>query len=80
MSQAIDDGGPAVPRPASTDEHERRCNHFDAQSGITVRDYFAAHAPPSPARIYGDCENNLDELVQWNYEYADAMIRQRNLP
>jgi hypothetical protein len=36
---------------------------------ISLRDYFAAHAPTLSA--------GAEEEAKWAYEYADAMIRER---
>ena len=40
----INDGGPAFPRPHSTDEHEFPCNEYDDQQGMMLRDWFAGQA------------------------------------
>lgn len=51
----------------------------DQHFGLTVRDYFASHAPSIPS----DFEYIDEELsywkrrVRWNYAYADAMIAER---
>ncbi len=38
--------------------------------GITLRDYFAAHAPACPLL-------NTDDICEWRYRYADVMLRKR---
>lgn len=49
-----------------------------AWDGMTLRDWFASHAPEPPATWWGagkwpDCAG----YAMWNYQYADAMMRQR---
>lgn len=39
-----DDGGPAFPRPTSSDEHSRQCNNYDAYEGMSLHDHFAGLA------------------------------------
>ena len=45
----IETGGPAFPNPALADANF--CPHFD-MSGMTLRDYFMAHAPAEPQRWF----------------------------
>lgn len=66
----IKDGGPAFPTAMG--------------EGMSLRDYFATHAPPPPdwwIHSYADRANDLDSvanvIAQWNYAYADAMLRER---
>jgi hypothetical protein len=55
-------------------------NPFNPQSGITLRDYFAATAPPW---YYGGggsttwWKRDPQEEAKWRYEYADAMLKER---
>jgi hypothetical protein len=65
-----DDSGPAFP--------------FAALSGMTLRDYFAAHAPQPPdwwMKCYAadaqDLATVASVLAQWRHEYADAMLKER---
>lgn len=67
------DGGPAFPRqlkqvdnPIDFERHELR-----AQSGMSLRDYFAAHAPNpfDPMQIEDHCA--------FRYRFADAMLAER---
>jgi len=44
MSNKTDLGGPAFPRPASTDEHRDMCNVYQDQQGMTLWDWYVAHA------------------------------------
>lgn len=67
MSQPISDGGPAFPRTGAD-------GHTSPQSGMTIRDYFAAAALPQvDQRSHG----TLDEIALECYQIADAMIRAR---
>lgn len=75
-----ENGGPAFPRPAGhnglrgIDEHRGN----EPEDGMTLRDYFAAHAPvPSDSWQGGSWRHNLQSLVEWNYHYADEMLRKR---
>lgn len=71
------DGGPAFPRPVSTDEHDSPCNVFYEQSGMTLRDYFAALAMagnrPNPNGFGGYAERAM-----YAYKMADAMLAERD--
>ena len=44
-----------------------------ASDGLTVRDYFAAKAMQSMAKLYGDYEHRANEA----YRMADAMMKER---
>lgn len=78
-------GGAAFPRLKRLDSpsHEYTAESFD---GMSLRDYFAAEAPPPPTWWMKDYASNAKDLgavadciAQWNYEYADAMIKRREL-
>ncbi len=63
------DGGPAFP-------------HWDGPSGtcfngMTLRDYFAAAALPAMITTWKESINEA-ECVQAAYEYADAMLAERD--
>jgi hypothetical protein len=47
--------------------------------GMSLRDYFAAHAPEIPSyMVVADSEEEYPEsIARWNYIYADAMIKER---
>lgn len=69
------DGGPAFPR------EDYQSIDAPGQRGMSLRDYFAAHAPPAPAWWFEDYESALRDLdmfaqheAQWRMAYADAMI------
>jgi hypothetical protein len=59
-----DDSKPAFPYTGCGDE------------GMTMRDYFAAHAPDAPQAWHG-AERNISDLIQWRWYYADAMLQER---
>lgn len=54
-------GGPAFPSDFSLPENQ----------GMTLRDYFAAHAPLPPETM------DMDEHCALRFRYADAMLRAR---
>ena len=70
-----DDGGPAFPRPLSTDDHQNQCNLYDEQDGMTLWEYTAiaamqgllATVPPGARR---------DLAVEAGL-YADEMMAER---
>lgn len=62
-----DTGGPAFPQQ----------DDATGSAGMTLRDYFAAHAPEPPAEWRGGDRRLLDVIV-WRYWYADAMLKERN--
>ena len=65
-------GGPAFPRPYSG------TSQF-AQEGMTLRDYFAAKAMQAMISVWATSVDawNEDELAEWAYEQADAMLKAR---
>lgn len=79
------DGGPAFPRSASSDEGAELHNIAFAQAGMSLRDWFAGQAlqgmlarltsfNPAP----GYPEHWHAAISQEAYEIADAMIAKRN--
>ena len=67
----INDGGPAFPRPAGDFNGSRHGN--GAQTGMTLRDYFAAKAMQEMVNEYDD----FDFMAQTAYAMADAMLKAR---
>lgn len=67
------DGGPAFPRVGEWEE-----------PGMSLRDYFAAHAPPMTDEWWEDSAEEESHWVEaqaaWNYAYADAMLKAREEP
>lgn len=65
------DGGPAFPQPT---------HHGDGIQylGISMRDYFAAHAPVVPEDFDGQMgETQIERMIRWRWFYADAMLAER---
>jgi hypothetical protein len=98
MSGPIPNGGPAFPvtdgqtahrvamaatsKPGST-EADYIAAMARAMAGMTLRDWFATHAPPPPAwwlDQYG-ATTSLNEhgklIADWNWAYADSMLAAR---
>ena len=83
----IDNGGPAFPRAMGNMGDADTIARDQGAEGMTLRDFFAAHAPPMPLSIWGttdlnlhtdaDCAGYLAVIAMWRYLYADAMIEQR---
>lgn len=70
---AKDNGGDAFPVSAPTGIY----------AGMTLRDYFAAHAPWSPANFLGDPTDEAVHKVaaymaKKAYAFADAMLAERS--
>ena len=74
----MDDGGPAFPRPRS----EGNLEVYDAQDGMSLRDYFAAQvlAALVGSQHYAlgqQNEEGRDGLAFYAYATADAMLKAR---
>ena len=84
---AKDTSGPAFPALSfivPNDLEARHVTRLGETQGMTLRDYFAAHAPFVPEvwgskhRLAGLADAQM--CAKWNYEYADAMLTERNKP
>lgn len=65
-------GGPAFPNvPDGAGD-----KWADWDKGISIRDYFATHAPP-PGRFKPDDQPSEEFYAEWAYAYADAMLAER---
>jgi len=62
-----DTGGPAFPVPLDA---------FDDREGMTLRDYFAAHAP-NPPETWKAEKDEAANIIEWRWAYADAMLKAR---
>jgi hypothetical protein len=51
--------------------------HIDKRDGMTLRDWFATHAPEPPITWWGHGSRDCSGRAKWNYQYADAMIVER---
>lgn len=68
----IDQGGFAFPQVYEIDGNWVK-DPIPEKSGMTLRDYFAGQA------MISACEDwNPEECAKMAYEYADAMIAERN--
>lgn len=81
----IDDGGAAFPVLERSGVDRDEVTHYHVEGGMSLREYFAAHAPPKPETfrplIYARTEESeIDCLIRWQWHYADAMIRARTNP
>lgn len=81
MADAMhDDGGPAFPRP-SGEAVDVEGNHFfpEAQSGMSLRDWFAGQAAIGYLAIHADGLPipSADEVSKYAYRVADAMLAAR---
>ena len=73
------DGGPAFPRPFS----DIVGGIYEAQEGMSLRDYFAAKAP-IPDEVLSEAIDTTPhltdaqpKLARWCYAWADAMLAER---
>jgi hypothetical protein len=58
---------------------ESGARHKGAYEGMSLRDYFAAHAPEVPDDFaWSNGETDLiQRMIRWRYYYADAMLESR---
>lgn len=54
-------------------------NTAPGTQGMTLRDYFAAHAPDAPPDFAWNDDESLSfqRMSRWSYVYADAMLAER---
>lgn len=86
-SRGVGDGGPAFPVAefdGQTFLVKTRDELKRLLSGMTLRDYFAAHAPEPPQWWIDGYKSALNDLnkygqhiAQWNFVYADEMVKER---
>ena len=69
---SIKDGGPAFPSARDM----RHNPDFDHEGGMSVRDHFAGLAM---AAIIPDTQLGFDAICAEAYQYADAMLRAREI-
>jgi len=90
MKQKIETGGPAFPVSTAEASEGHQDGHNTWQfPGMTLRDYFAAHAPIGVAdaneafyRAHGRnalTSEMLDTLARLRSMYADAMLKAREV-
>jgi hypothetical protein len=74
------DGGPAFPIQAFTARIGSAQVVCAPSPGLSIRDYFAAHAPPMPQawrQVRSDFRSEAEAHARWALEYADAMLVER---
>jgi hypothetical protein len=75
MTDKIEDGGPAFPRPQSNSSMR------DSQDGMSLRDYFAAKAMQGLLSSGVKCgPDAVPRIATGSYILADAMLRARAKP
>jgi hypothetical protein len=78
---AAADGGPAFPVEVQTYNGMMRglqtSSHSQWETGMSLRDYFAAKAMPDLMRDVGD-RSPFCEVAKMAYEMADAMLAARS--
>tara|TARA_R110000782_G_scaffold54184_1_gene114704 strand:- start:400 stop:654 length:255 start_codon:yes stop_codon:yes gene_type:complete len=80
---SADNGGPAFPRTGNSSFAKPQNNRFDnePETGMSLRDYFAAHCPITWDEAQNYNTGGTDEM-QWfvamRLQYADTMIAIRN--
>lgn len=84
MSSIPQQGGPAFPYAFHFPEQDGEPGGINF--GMSLRDYFAAHAPtvreiPSEIPYFDDKQSrhqsSAERYAQWSYAYADAMLAER---
>jgi hypothetical protein len=66
-----DDGGPAFPGTAENYKYE-------GCAGMSIRDYFAAKAMQGWTSNPLPNESSIQEVAEWAYRQADAMLAARS--
>ena len=87
MSNQINDGGPAFPlgptastmKPHADGGGHVIVTHYGMESGMTLRDYFAAAALNVQAHQFVDPYKDRELLAQDCYDIADAMLKAREV-
>lgn len=69
------DGGAAFARHYSEKWPD---GSYEAQSGMTLRDYFAASAMQALIGADLEARQNPDKAAHWAYQNADAMLKERS--
>ena len=66
------DGGPAFATQLETNR-----DGYAITGGMTIRDYFAAKALQGWLSNPGPSDETINEVAQWSYRMADAMLKAR---
>jgi len=72
-----DTGGSAFPHDEIQEVFENKLRVWSPSSGMTLRDYFAAKALQGIIALQ-DGAGNQNDTARYCYEYADAMLTERN--
>lgn len=83
MSATPNDGGPAFPHHEVWDEAKPEIGWIGG--GMSLRDYFAAHAPPADQEWLNTYARNegvitpgwVNAKTSWAYYWADSMLKAR---
>jgi len=51
---------------------------FQPEWGMSLRDWFASHAPEPPPTWWGGGAKDCAGCALWNFQYADAMLAERS--
>ena len=70
-----DTSSPAFP---STLQYFPEDTFSQESEGMSLRDYFAAHAP-NPPENWRKNPDNLFRQTEWRWYYADAMLKTREM-
>ena len=90
MTDKRDDGGPACPHEADYVRGEKMGEYVfnvDFHPGLSLRDYFAAHASDKDVDYYREYKAPAGRskrlptksVVEARYLFADAMLKERKL-
>ena len=75
----LQNGGPAFPRPTSEQDPQNDTLQYDAQTGMTLRDWFAGQALSGLANHadfdHYEQESHSANLATLAYAIADAMLK-----
>jgi len=78
MSASINDGGPSIPNDGGPAFPRTGAGgHTSPQSGMSIRDYFAAAALKGQAHRLASPYEHRDILAADCYAIADAMLKAR---
>lgn len=51
-------------------------NNGFSTTGMSLRDYFAAHAP-EPTKSWHGGDRSVDDVIAWRWHYANEMLKAR---
>ncbi len=79
MAEKIETGGPAFPTGDMVERDEKGMLHGYpiSSAGMTLRDYYAAHALNGLLAADQECGFKPDVAAEYAYRFADAMVDAR---